>query len=164
MRFAHGGEASAAYADVFRAPVTFGAKHDELELDAAQLSLRLASADPTTSQILEDKVAQLVAAPAQDGFLARVRGAVLARLDVDPSPETIAAALGMSSRTLRRHLEERGLTARAVVDGIRRERADALLAAGASVKEVAFALGFSEPSAFSRAYKRWTGVAPKVAR
>jgi AraC-like DNA-binding protein len=43
---------------------------------------------------------------------------------------------------------------------VRRDRATDLLAAGASIKDVAFQLGFSEPSAFSRAYKRWTGRSP----
>ncbi|MCW5803036.1 MAG: helix-turn-helix transcriptional regulator [Deltaproteobacteria bacterium] len=73
----------------------------------------------------------------------------------------VARRIGTSSRTLRRHLEREGLTLRGLVDDVRRARADELLAAGTAVKEVAFALGFSEPSAFSRAYKRWTGRAPR---
>ena len=124
----------------------------------ALLALPLASADPITAQILEAKIEQLAIAPSES-FLDRVRRAVGDR--ADPSPDDIAKALGISARTLRRHLDAEGETFRGIIDRLRRERADALLARGSSVKEVAFALGFSEPSAFSRAYKRWTGKAPK---
>jgi AraC-like DNA-binding protein len=90
-----------------------------------------------------------------------VRRAAAAGLAQEVTLETIARQLGVSARTLRRNLEQEGTTLRAVVDEVRRERADELLAAGRPVKEIAFGLGFSEPSAFSRAYKRWTGRAPK---
>ncbi len=145
---------------MFRAPVTFGAAVDELELDASQLATPLASADPITLDALEARVVQLTEV-ASDPFLERVRRAVADNLDA--SPEQVASTLGVSARTLRRHLDQHGETFRGVIDRLRRERADELLARGMAVKEVAFALGFSEPSAFSRAYKRWTGKAPRSA-
>jgi AraC-like DNA-binding protein len=160
VRFTHAGTSSSIYREVFGVDVTFDAPRDELELDAAQLDLRLASADPITSAVLEEKVAQLAQAPAgRSPFIDQVRRAV-SQIE---GPLTLAALgkrLGISERTLRRRLEQDGQTLRALVDDVRRERADALLAAGSSVKETAFALGFSEPSAFSRAYKRWTGTSP----
>jgi AraC-like DNA-binding protein len=159
VRFAHAGKPTAVYSDVFRAPVTFNAGCDELELDAAQLLTPLASADRITSEVLEAKVAQL--AIIHDPFVDRVHQA--AREQVAPTPTAVARALGISSRTLRRRLDEQGQTFRGVIDRVRRERADDMLARGTPVKEVAFALGFSDPSAFSRAYKRWTGRAPKQA-
>lgn len=161
VRFTHAGTATAAYADVFRAPVTFGAPVDELELDRAQLDLPLASADPIVAETLEARVAQLTAAPAASPIAERVRGAVAALVARPISPELVARRLGISARTLRRQLEHDGVTLRALVDEVRRARAEALLAAGTSVKETAFAVGFSEASAFSRAYKRWTGRAPR---
>ncbi len=160
MRFAHPGEPSLAYEDVFRAPVAFGAAFDELEADHANLALPLTTADPITVEVLDSTVAQLTAsARPASAFADRVR-ALVARSTGEPSPEDLAKELGISARTLRRHLEQDGTSLRAVVDDARRARADELLGAGNSVKEVAFALGFSEPSAFSRAYKRWTGKAP----
>jgi len=164
VRFMHAGELVPAYREVFAAPVTFGARVDELELDSAQLELRLAGADPITSAALEVKVAQLAASGAsRSPFLDRVRRAAAANLEEATSLTAIARRLAISARTLRRHLEQEGSTLRALVDEVRRERADELLAAGTSIKEIAFSLGFSEPSAFSRAYKRWTGRAPKAA-
>ncbi len=165
VRFTHAGEPSAAYADVFRAPITFGAAVDEIEMETPQLDLRLASADPITSAALEVRVAQLTAGgAARSVFVEKVRQAIAMNLERSVSPTSIAKALGISTRTLRRHLEHEGLSLRTALDDVRRERANTLLASGTPVKEIAFALGFSEPSAFSRAYKRWTGVAPRIAR
>jgi AraC-like DNA-binding protein len=166
VRFAHpnNGVASARYEQTFAAPVTFGCVIDELEFDAAQLDLRLATADPITSTALEAKVAVLAgAATGRSPFIDRVRRAAASNLAEHPSLVKIARQLGISARTLRRHLEQEGASLRALVDDVRRERADELLAAGTPVKEIAFVLGFSETSAFSRAYKRWTGRPPKLA-
>jgi AraC-like DNA-binding protein len=151
------------YRDVFRAPVTFGSPFDELELDAWQLELPLATADPITAAALEPKVAVLAAAATgHSALIDRVRRAASSKLAEQPSLATIGRELGISARTLRRQLEQERTSLRAVIDELRRERADELLATGTAVKEVAFVLGFSEPSAFSRAYKRWTGRAPKL--
>jgi AraC-like DNA-binding protein len=162
VRFAHDGDAPAAYEEVFRAPVTFGAAADELDIDNAQLELRLVGGDPITLAALEAKVIELIGdAPARDPFIERVRSAAAANFAGATSPTEVARRIAISPRTLRRQLEKHGSTLRGIVDELRRERADALLDAGSSVKEIAFQLGFSEPSAFSRAYKRWTGKAPK---
>ena len=160
VRFAHRREPTTDHADVFRAPVSFGAASDELELATAELDLPLVSADPITSAALEARVATLTAT-GRTTFVDRVRRAAAAHLAA-PSLATIGRELGIGARTLRRQLEHEGTTLRALVDELRREHADRLLAAGTSAKEIAFELGFSEPSAFSRAYKRWTGRAPKV--
>jgi AraC-like DNA-binding protein len=163
VRFTHVVDpaAHAAYRDVFAAPVSFGAAADELEIDAEHLALPLSTADPITSAALETKAAQL-AATAHNPFLERVRRAAAAHLGGPVSLAVVAKDLGVSARTLRRYLEQERASLRTIVDDVRRARADELLAAGAPVKEIAFALGFSEPSAFSRAYKRWTGRAPKL--
>jgi AraC-like DNA-binding protein len=162
VRFAHTGETTAAYADVFRAPVSFGARLDEIEMTSEQLDLPLASADPITSKALESSVVKLATESGDRiPFLDRARHAIRENLDGEVSVARIATALGISARTLRRQLDDHGTTLRGLVDDARHARADELLATGASVKEVAFALGFSEPSAFSRAYKRWTGRAPR---
>jgi AraC-like DNA-binding protein len=159
VRFTHAGESTQAYRDVFGVRVTFGARCDELELAVSQLELPLASADPITSAVLEQGVARLAASPGS-AFVDRVRRAIG---DVQGAVTLLAIAerLATSERTLRRRLEAEGHTLRELADDVRRERADAMLAGGATVKEIAFALGFSEPSAFSRAYKRWTGRAPR---
>lgn len=156
VRFAHAGVATEIYDEVFRVPVQFGATEDAIEIAQDRMALPLISSDPITSAAIEARIAQLTSALPADPFLDRVRRAAIA----DDSPAAIAKRLGISERTLRRQLARHGTALRELVDDARRERADALLASGKTVKEVAFELGFSEPSAFSRAYKRWTGRPP----
>jgi AraC-like DNA-binding protein len=163
--FAHAGQSNAAYRAAFGVDVTFGAPRSELAMAATQLDLRLTSADPITSAAIEAQVAQLTSGAQTDGtadFLARVHRAI-AQHPTALSPATVAKQLAISPRTLRRQLEQHGTSLRECTAAVRRGQADTLLAAGATVKEVAFALGFSEPSAFSRAYKRWTGKPPTEA-
>ena len=79
--------------------------------------------------------------------------------------DAVARELGYSRQTLYRRLKAEGVTFEEVLDGLRRRVALRLLCdEGLSVKEVAWRLGFSDPAAFSRAFKRWTGAAPRAAR
>lgn len=77
----------------------------------------------------------------------------------------IARLLNISERTLKRRLKEEGATFRQLSALARRDRANALIAEGRlSLAQIADDLGFSEPSAFSQAYKSWTGMRPTEAR
>jgi AraC-like DNA-binding protein len=172
MRFAHAARSPGPYESLFEAPVTFDgsgagpAGVDELTMDAAMLDLPLSGADPFTAEAIESRADQIRARIAAPGPLAsRVKAAVQAELRSGrPLLGSVAAQLGMGGRSLRRRLEDQRLSLRAIVEAARRDRATELLASGASIKEVAFQLGFSEPSAFSRAYKRWTGRPPSSHR
>lgn len=76
--------------------------------------------------------------------------------------ERVARELGLSRQTLYRRLKEEGTTFEALLDGVRRRLAVKLIREGASVKDAAYRLGFSDPAAFSRAFKRWTGSSPSA--
>ncbi|MCB1035891.1 MAG: helix-turn-helix transcriptional regulator, partial [Acidobacteria bacterium] len=78
-----------------------------------------------------------------------------------PTAAQVASALHMSVRSLHRGLKQEETSFRRLLEQLRRERAADLLAEGrCSLSEVAFLLGFSELSAFYRAFKRWTGMTP----
>jgi AraC-like DNA-binding protein len=114
-------------------------------------------------------------------FLRRAPGDVLARLDYGstaaaqvrrllgqslpdhmPHPQDVAARLAVSTQTLRRRLAAEGTSFQQIRDQLRRDVAIAALAAGSvSIEDLSQQLGFSEPSAFHRAFKRWTGSAPR---
>jgi AraC-like DNA-binding protein len=77
--------------------------------------------------------------------------------------DSVARALGCSRQTLYRRLKAEGITFAQLLDGLRRRLALRFVREeGLSVKEAAWRLGFSEPAAFSRAFKRWTGQTPRA--
>lgn len=79
-----------------------------------------------------------------------------------PRIDTVAARLALSPRTLQRALREEGTTYEELLDQTRRRLALRYLAdSEAVIVDIAFLLGFSEPSAFHRAFKRWTGYTPR---
>jgi AraC-like DNA-binding protein len=104
--------------------------------------------------------------PDADSLAGRVRKCLIARLrDGEPEQPTIARALGLSERTLQRRLRAEHTTFAALLDQVRSELASMyLLDPQLAVFEVAYLLGFSEPSAFNRAFRRWTGKTPREFR
>jgi AraC-like DNA-binding protein len=79
--------------------------------------------------------------------------------------ESVARALGCSRQTLYRRLKAEGLTFEQVLDGLRRRHALTLVRdLTLPVKEIAWRVGFSDPAAFSRAFKRWSGKSPQAFR
>ena len=81
------------------------------------------------------------------------------------SIDRVARELGMSRQTLYRRLKDEGVTFEEILEAKRRQLAIRYLGLHRlSVKAVAYKLGFSDPAAFSRAFKRWTGVSPSAMR
>ena len=108
--------------------------------------------------------------PAGKGVVAlrdRVHGAVSAFLlrHFDATPARVASALEMSVRTLQRHLSVEGSSLREIRDRVCRERASTrLLDPAASISQVASELGYNDLSAFTKAFRRWTGESPSFYR
>ncbi|SAP34786.1 AraC family transcriptional regulator [Caballeronia udeis] len=101
-----------------------------------------------------------------DSLAARIRRKLRQSPPVDwPDSEAIAAALNMAEATLRRRLKQEGATYQSIRDALRRDLAIARLAdTTQTIAEIAHALGFAEPSAFHRAFRKWTGVRPAAYR
>ena len=104
--------------------------------------------------------------PRGPDLIERTRRAIGGRLrGGDPSLESVAHELGMSERSLQRHLRELGYTYNAVADELREAMARLYLEQpDIALAEIAYLLGFAEQSTFNRAFKRWTGCTPKQAR
>jgi AraC-like DNA-binding protein len=163
MRFAHAGRDAREHEELFKTQVSFGADEDVLEMDPAILSLPLRTSDPALASVLEQHATKLVAELApRDPFLDSVRSAIATRLVTKSHAlESTAADLTLPRRTLQRRLEERSTSYRSLVDSVRQDLAVQWLGQGSvSHAEIAYALGFSDPTAFYRAFRRWTGVAP----
>jgi AraC-like DNA-binding protein len=105
-------------------------------------------------------------APEERCFRKEVENAIEPMLDSgEVSIERVARSLGMSRQTLYRRLRDEGVSFEAILEAKRRQLAIRYLGTERmSVKSVAYKLGFSDPAAFSRAFKRWTGVSPSEVR
>jgi AraC-like DNA-binding protein len=158
--------------DYFRAPLVWSCGENHVELPLALLERPVASHDANLFSVLDEQAERLIAsrAPKQDenageeanAGIAKIRAQVRAALD-DGQPQLadVAKALRMSPRTLQRRLKDDGTSFQDVVDSVREELARVAMANPKySLGEVAYLLGFSEISAFTRAFKRWTGMTP----
>ncbi|MBL8914138.1 MAG: AraC family transcriptional regulator [Archangium sp.] len=147
----------------FRAPVHFGADRNAVQFAADVTARRLRTSDPTLAAMLERHAESLLAAmPTDASFLTRARRSICEALAAQSATlHDVAKRLQLSSRTLQRRLQDEGTSFDAQLDDIRRQLALQHLAErDTSQAELAFLLGFSDVSAFHRAFRRWTGVAP----
>lgn len=136
----------------------------ELRLDAAWFDLPLPQANPHAFAMAEALCRDLVASRrSRTGVAEEVRILIAQRL-VDGAPmAAVAHALGLSERSLRRHLTEAGTSYRTVLDEVRRGAAEELLAdRSLRVDDVAQQLGYAEATSFGAAYRRWTGHSPRA--
>ena len=161
------GDTGGVIADIFGTDVKFGTADWRLVFDRAAV---LAVSRPIASSALAyiDAYADraLIDAPAIDDVIGMVAAEVRGRLaGGPPTVAEIAKALGLSTRTLQRRLTIAGRGYEAVLDEVRRARAEALLPDGRlDLAEIAYKLGYSEHSALTRAAIRWFGVPPSRMR
>ena len=166
--FRHGRPGDGAAHDAFfGVPVAWGAVRTEVLVPPEVLALPLLKADPALAEFFERHALALLERFGSDaGIAQRLRASLTEELPRGlPTLESAAAALAMSTRTLRRRLQDEGTSFQAVLDEVRCELAKRYLAGPRlAVGEVAFLLGFCEPSTFHRAFKRWTGMTPQAFR
>jgi AraC-like DNA-binding protein len=156
----------APYRSHFDAPVSFGAPHTQLVIPRAALDAPLASSDPNLLEILTRAAEDLHRQrPADATMVSQVARVLREALRTDEAHvDRIAKRLGLTSRSLQRRLKDEGTSFNAVREDVRRQLSRRYLDEGLSIAEISFLLGFSEPSAFFRAFKRWNGVTPHEAR
>lgn len=143
----------------------FGADTNELVIANHDLDVPLQSANPPLLATFESYAdAALAALHRPDALSDRVLHEIVAQLKGEaPSVARVAKALAMSPRHLQRGLAHEGTTFQTLLDDARRELSLRHLSApDATVAKVAWLVGFSEPSAFHRAFRRWTGHSPRA--
>jgi len=173
VRFTHRvrKEVAGRYERFFGCDVRFDAAHTEMLFTPEVLDASLPTSDPSLLAILVRAAeSQRKERPAGLPLTTEVRR-LLATAAGEPqrSPiastdgaelEVIAKKLGLGGRSLQRRLKDEGTSFQALRDETRQTLADRYFEQGLSIAEVSFLLGFSEPSAFFRAFKRWTGLTP----
>lgn len=153
---------------VFGVAPRFGAPQSCLVLDAAVLRRPVPAADAELSRIVTahaDGLLERLGPPAAS-WSDRVRRALLLGLDGERATlPAVARQLGLSERSLQRRLRDEGTGFAPLLDAVRRELALRWVGEGRlALGEVAYLLGFSEPSVFHRAFRRWTGTTPQAMR
>ncbi|PYE86579.1 AraC family transcriptional regulator [Phyllobacterium leguminum] len=155
-----------AYQRVFGCPVRFGQMESVFVFDPAWYKRPLATADPFTHRQLIEFLAYNRARRREAAeIIESVERVLRQKLDSRNHISKVARALGMSERTLRRRLAESGVSFQSILDGLRKNRALELLSnQNMPVDQIAFAVGFSDPHNFRRAFRRWTGATPGALR
>ncbi len=156
---------AAEYDALFGCPVEFNANAAVIHFDPAALSIPRPFVDQQLREWLELKLDRMLRADDRSSPLhARIRAILHREHNFAPSENTFRAIsnrLGITPRSLRRKLCAEGLTLSGLVDESRKNLALYLVAeADVPVKSIPKRLGFSELSAFYRAFRRWTGMTP----
>jgi AraC-like DNA-binding protein len=152
-----------ALREAMNCPVEGGASHLALEFDASAAAKPVLTGNPDLAAEADRMAARYLQTVEPGSTAARVRQLLLKAM---PSGELdqqqLARTLNQSASTLQRRLREEGTSFQQVLDATRRDLALDYLQTGThSLADIAFLLGFSDQSNFTRAFRRWTGKTPK---
>lgn len=150
----------------YAAPVEYGAKRNALYFPLSLVQKRLPNANPELARINDRVVADYLGRFERGSLSMQVRALLIDMLPRgQPDQAEVARALNMSARNLQRRLRAEGKGFRQLLDETRRELAIQYLQdTRRSIGEITYLLGFSEPSNFTRAFRRWKGISPNEFR
>ena len=154
-------EYASMYRELMGCPVSFGQKDNILWVQAPD-DTRLSTADPVTAKICRKLVEDILDKVSTEENLVREVRRILLRTPCQfPDMEAVAEELGISSRTLRRHLSKLGSHFTHIIDDVRQQLAmDYLQDSSLSIDHIASLLGYTEATNFRRAFRQWTGETP----
>ncbi|QSP95901.1 AraC family transcriptional regulator [Marinobacter salinisoli] len=160
-------EDTSPYRGLFGDIVEFGGEANQMRFQAQFLALPLVLSNPVTRRMAEAQCEEQMRTIEATASMADKVERILAstRDGRLPGLEQVADQLLISPRTLRRQLTREGLRFKQLQDRIRHERSLVLLRRQElNLDAIADALGYSDPSNFARAFRKWEGVAPSVWR
>jgi AraC-like DNA-binding protein len=155
------------YKSIFYCPIEFNAQETYLEFNADMLKQPIRQDERTLSNFLQSSPADLLARPTKDeSYSGKIRSLIGREIHGElPSFADIAKQLFMTPQTLRRRLKSENTSYQELKDNIRRDIAIYYLSQPSlGINDIASKVGFTEPSTFHRAFKKWTGVTPLAYR
>lgn len=157
---------SGEFFQLFRAPIEFSAAEDVLFFGKAKLTEALPTANTELARANDEIIQRYLSSLDRANIAMQVRTKLVEQLSSGHATQTsIAKSLAMSTRSLQRKLKEEGSSFKEILEQTRRDLAQQYVREGQmSTKEITYLLGFSEPSNFARAFRRWTGVSPSEFR
>src|SRR5713101_5488380 len=166
IRFTHAEPSyRAEYDRIFGVPLFFGSHMNAWLVDEAFLNMKLPRTNPYLSEVLSARAEELLKnLENSKSTRGRIENLLIPILHTgEASMDMIAVKLGLSRQTLFRKLKAEGITFEKVLDELRHKLAlHYLNGKKVPVNQTAYLLGFSQPAAFSRAFKRWTGSSPRI--
>jgi AraC-like DNA-binding protein len=152
-----------AYREALRAPVTFDAAVGTIYFDKASLRAPLPLGAPDVAKATDRIAEQYIELLDPHKVASQVRRLLIALLPSGKADqELVSSRLNRSMSTLQRQLQAEGLSYRDILESTRRSLAENYLRDNKhSIAQIAYLLGFSDQSNFSRAFKRWTAMSPK---
>jgi AraC-like DNA-binding protein len=150
----------------FRIPVNFDADETAIEFDKKICELQVSSANPELTRINDQIVIDYLNQFEQDDIVTHTRKYIIDHLPSGvPRQAIIASDLNMSLRNFQRKLSRSGASYTDILSRVRQEMACYYLKApNYPIIEISYLLGFTDPSNFSRAFKRWNGQSPNQFR
>ena len=154
------------YERVFQCPVLFDQKENFMVLETKIAKIPVLLSNPALLEHFETYAQDFIARMEHtDEYTRAVTHIVLAHLDdVDLSIKKVAKEMSVSVRTLQKRLEEEGVLFSDLLRSIREKLAKQYLTENYTVEQITYMLGFSEPSVFRKAFKKWIGMTPKEYR
>ena len=148
------------------ARLTFDADETAMVVDACLLDLPVLNASPTLSTLFEKHATDMLAKLKAPSLSSRVKSEIVTLMKgEEPTLGVVADRLAMGVRTLQLHLKEAGTSYQQLLDETRKELAVShLREPNLSTTDIAYLLGFAEPSVFFRSFKKWTGQTPGAFR
>ena len=155
-----------AYYELTHCPVLFDQPRTEIIIDSHLLDTPLAMADQATAAMAEQQCADILARMGpKEGLIAKVRRILLSSPGNFLSVDEVASQLATSTRTLSRGLQDVGTSYQRILDEVRKEMSiEYLRNSNLPIEEVAALIGYSDPSNFRKAFRRWTSHAPSYYR
>jgi AraC-like DNA-binding protein len=167
VAFHHAAPADAGpYEAFFRCPVSFGADANRILISRADADYPLPTGNRELAAVHDRILVEELARLDRKNVKARIRASLLERMaSGELSEEDAARDLNMSRRSLQRRLAESDATYQSLLDDTRRDLALRYIQDPArSATDITFLLGYSQQSALTRAFKRWTGLSPSQYR
>ena len=152
-----------AHQALFQCPMQFEQPYTELYFPLDYFALPVTNSDPGLKNLLDQQAQTLLSVlPEQEDFVQDLQQAIIKAIqNGEPTLEQVARTLALSPRTLHRRLAEKGLVFKVVLQEMRLQLARQYLKEKRlTLAEIALLLGYSEQSAFTRAFRQWTGKTP----
>jgi len=159
-------DSTAEYERVFKCPVLFEQKHNSFTIDMSLVNVPVLMANPELLAYFERYAQEFIAGlERKDATTQAVTKIILAQLDDESlSIRKVAKEMAMSVRTLQNRLADEGVVFSDLTQDIRERLAKRYLSEDYTVEQITYLLGFSEPSTFRKAFKKWLGMTPREYR